>query len=162
MIVLGDEKMKLVEYNDTYKSQLKSYKVGDETYTGLPQDAVIISQKNKNYHSILLINDLNEISTFFVLDYGEDKFKYTTATKSVLLRSFSTNEAFLRRGYALKTLQLLPNYIRNNYPAVKKIVLGVNEKNLAAQSLYEKAAFVKESQTYIGKKGKQFIFSKEI
>lgn len=116
--------MKLVEYNDTYKRQLKSYKVGDETYTGLPQDAVIISQKNENYHSILLINDLNEISTFFVLDYGEDKFKYTTATKSVLLRSFSTNEAFLRRGHALKALQLLPNYIHLKMEQILYWLLG--------------------------------------
>ncbi|WP_057829167.1 hypothetical protein [Liquorilactobacillus cacaonum] len=104
--------MKLVEYNDKCKSQLKSYKVGDDMYTGLPQNVVIISQKNKNYHSVLLIKDLHEISTFFMLNYDEDKFKYMTATKSVLLRSFSTKEAFFKKRVCIKS----STFITKLYP----------------------------------------------
>lgn len=86
--------MKLIAYNNEFKEQLKTYQIKDLNFTGLPQNAIKISQKNKDYHLILLVNESNEICTFFVLDYGDDKFKHTKSMKSLLLRSFSTNERF--------------------------------------------------------------------
>lgn len=154
--------MKLIAYNNEFKEQLKTYQIKDLTFTGLPQNAIKISQKNKDYHPILLVNESNEIYTFFVLDYGDDKFKYTKSMKSLLLRSFSTNERFLRKGYAFFALNLLSKYVQINYPDIQEIVLGVNKKNLAAQKLYKKAGFEKKAKTYIGKKGIQLIFSKSV
>lgn len=154
--------MKLAAYNNKFKNQIKTYQVKDVVFTGLPQNAIEISQKNKDYHPILLVNESNEIYTFFVLDYGDDKFKYTSNINSLLLRSFSTNERFLRKGYAFSALSLLSKYVQTNYPDVQEIVLGVNKRNLAAQNLYKKAGFEEKAKTYIGKKGIQLIFSKSI
>lgn len=154
--------MKLIAYNDKFKEQIETYQVKNLVFTGLPQNAIKISQENINYHPVLLVNELNEICTFFILDYGDDKFKYTNNINSLLLRSFSTNERFLRKGYALTALSSLPRYVQTNYPDIQEITLGVNKRNVAAQKLYEKAGFKKESRTYIGKKGPQLIFSKAI
>lgn len=130
--------------------------------TGQPENAIRLSQKNKDYHPILLVNQSNEIYTFFVLDYGDDKFKYTSNPNSLLLRSFSTNERFLRKEYAFSALSLLSKYVQTNYPNIQEIVLGVNKKNLVAQNLYKKAGFEEKTKTYIGKRGIQLIFSKSI
>lgn len=154
--------MKLIAYNNKFREQIKTYQVKDLVFTGLPQNAIKISQENINYHPVLLVNELNEICTFFILDYGDDKFKYTNNINSLLLRSFSTNERFLRKGYALAALRSLPRYIQTNYPGIQEITLGVNKRNVAAQKLYEKTGFKKEPKTYTGKKGPQLIFSKAI
>lgn len=52
---------------------------------------------------------------------------------------------------------LLPDFVRNQFPDIKEIVLGVNQKNLPAQALYEKAGFVANGRILQGPKGPQNI-----
>ncbi|MFT8705223.1 GNAT family N-acetyltransferase [Bifidobacterium aquikefiricola] len=153
--------MKIIEYDQRFNKQIRDYKLRDATFTGLPENAVTISRTNSDYHPCLALTGEDVVPTFFVLDYGKDKFRYTDNPQSMLLRSFSTDDRYMRKGYALKALNLLPAYVRNGFPNVVEIVLGVNRKNAPAQKLYEKAGFKKQTNTYIGKRGEQFIY-KEI
>ena len=80
-----------------------------------------------------------------------------------MLRAFSIDDRFRRQGYASTALDKLSNfvhqYISNN---LSRIVLAVNEENIAAQKTYEKSGFKKTLQTSEGKLGLLFIMEKEI
>ncbi|KRL01137.1 GNAT family N-acetyltransferase [Liquorilactobacillus capillatus] len=151
--------MKLIEYNTSFATQIAEYKVSSTAFTGLPQTAIKISANNKDYHSLLLVNEQGEIPTFLVLDAGETKYNYTNNKNSLLLRNFSTDQRFLRRNYAKTALTMLPSYVKANFPNIHSIILGVNSRNIPAQKLYEKSGFRKKKKVYQGKKGPQLIYS---
>lgn len=157
----GGLKMQLLEYNPAYSKFIKDYYLEDLTYTGTPMEAVEKSEKNKEYHSILCI-EAGNLVTFFVLDYGEDKYKYTDEKNIFLLRSFSTDSRFKRKGYAKRSLQLLRKFVKKEYPFISKIVLGVNEKNEPAINLYKNAGFYDTSKKYKGAKGFQKILALDV
>lgn len=98
--------MKLIEYIEKEKNNIQNYSLTEEmkVYTGTPQESVLISKVQPEYHSILSYSD-NHLVTFFVLDGGEDKYLYTEKAQAMLLRSFSTDSRYLRQGHATKTLK---------------------------------------------------------
>ncbi|MFT8531864.1 GNAT family N-acetyltransferase [Bifidobacterium aquikefiri] len=154
--------MRLIECSPEFEERIADYSLQDTTYTGAPKDAITVSKKNGKYHSILCVTEGNEIPTFFVLDSGDDKFRYTADSRSLLLRSFSTDDRFVRKGYALEALRLLPAYISARFPETDQVVLGVNERNSAAQQLYEKAQFIRQNRVYQGRLGRQLIYCRYI
>ncbi|MEG0256589.1 N-acetyltransferase, partial [Vagococcus sp.] len=123
--------MKLIEYSDSYKTNINNYFLTEEMtyYTGIPKDCIAISEEMPSFHSILAFSDNNELVTFFVLDEGEDKTLYTDNLNSMLLRSFSTDSHHIKKGYAKEALGLLADFVRVNFPHINEIVLAVNEKN---------------------------------
>lgn len=153
--------MKLVEYQPAFYPLIKNYYIEDDTYTGSPLDAVNISTKAPEYHSILCIED-DVLVTFFVLDAGEDKYKYTTFKNSLLLRRFSTDSRHIRKGYAKKSLNQLRNFIHHHYPEYESVVLGVNERNTPAIRLYENSGFEDTGRRFKGAKGYQKILVMKI
>lgn len=162
MTVWRKSALRIVEYGQQFEKQIRDYKLQDVTFTGLPQDAITRSKTDLTYHPLLAITSEGAVPTFFVLDYGEDKFRYTDSPRSLLLRSFSTDDRYARKGYALEALILLPTYVSSKFPSVLEVVLGVNRKNIPAQQLYEKAGFNKQSHIYVGRRGEQLIYKKTI
>ena len=67
--------MKIVEYSQRFERQINDYQLQDVTFTGLPRKAVAIAKTNMEYHPSLAVTSDNEVPTFFVLDYGTDKFR---------------------------------------------------------------------------------------
>ncbi|MCH4161123.1 MAG: GNAT family N-acetyltransferase [Bifidobacterium sp.] len=152
----------LTAYNSAFKESLEHFQLADLSFTGSPAHAIHVSLSAKGYHPILLVTSDREIPTFLVLDYGDDKYRYTDRSDSLLIRSFSTDDRFHRRGFALHAMTLLPDYVRGNFSDIHELVLGVNERNKPAQQLYERSGFTKISRTYQGAKGKQFIYRKTV
>lgn len=152
--------MTIIEYSQRFNKQIRDYELQDATFTGLPENAVRMSKTNMDYHPCLAVISEDVVPTFFVLAYGKDKFRYTDNPQSMLLRSFPTDDRYVRKGYALRALTLLPEYVRNKFPNVTEIVPGVNRRNAHAQKLYEKAEFKKQANTYVGRRGEQFIYRK--
>lgn len=146
--------MELVCYHPTFKNHITNYRLDDSTYTGVPKE--VIDQEIETFSPILGF-DKNKLVTFFVLDEGEDKFNYTSDSASLLLRAFSTDSNELRKGYGLKSLLLLQEFTNEHFPSINKIVLAVNEKNDAANSLYLKAGFKDTTRRFLGPKGPQKI-----
>jgi len=155
--------MQLVEYDKKYKKDVESYFLTDEMkyYTGTPQDNILISEKNPKYHSILVYS-INNLVTFFVLDESSGKLTYPNESNSMLLRSFSTDSRYIRRGHAKEALSLLPDFVRVNYPEIRKIVLAVNINNESAQFLYKQAGFVDKGVREKGVKGELIILTYDI
>lgn len=150
--------LKLKGYQPAYHGDVMDYVQTKEllTFTGKPQDAIAISATTPTHHSIVVYEE-NRLVCFFVLDEGVSKQQYTSETAAFVLRSFSTDARYLRLGYAKKALLLLPDFVRDQFPEIKTIVLGVNQKNLPAQALYEKVGFVANGRVIVGPKGPQTV-----
>jgi len=150
--------LKLKGYRSTYHEDVRHYVQTEELlrYTGTPQDNIAISATTPTHHSIL-VYEKNQLVCFFALDEGALKTQYTSEPSAFVLRSFSTDARYLRRGYGKKALMLLPDFVRNQFPDIKEIVLGVNQNNLPAQALYEKVGFVANGRILQGPKGPQNI-----
>ncbi|OFI46208.1 hypothetical protein BG262_04120 [Floricoccus penangensis] len=154
--------MKLKLYDDSDFFKVSDYFLKDAYYTAHPIDTIKISVDNRKYHPVLSLDSDDNLVCFFVLDEGSDKFKYTEENDSLLLRAFSTDSKYLRKGYATKTIESLAEFVKKEFPEVKQVVLGVNEKNLSAISLYLKTEFKDSGVKYLGKKGYQKVLLKDV
>src|SRR5699024_2005771 len=101
----------------------------------------------------ILAMDDGQLVTFFSLDLGEDAFRLSQNKYAILVRSFSTDARYQGRGYAKRALQLLPAFLKDNFPYVDKVVLAVNCKNVAAQGLYTGCGFIDTLRRCKGRTG---------
>ena len=103
-----------------------------------------------------------EITTFFVLHENEGVKEYSNNPRAILLRSFSTDERHLGKGYAKEALLALPAFITMHFPSIDEVVLAVNLHNEIAQKLYFTVGFVDEGKRMQGRKGELKILSMRI
>ncbi|MGX7011315.1 GNAT family N-acetyltransferase [Lactococcus cremoris] len=156
---------KLDIYSDKkYELAVKNYLLSDTSHTGSAQSMVERCKMDSEKFQIVILNDENKLVGCFILDIGLGPRQYGFLDGDVaLLRAFSIDDRFRRQGYASTALDKLSNfvhqYISNN---LSRIVLAVNEENIAAQKTYEKSGFKKTLQTSEGKLGLLFIMEKEI
>lgn len=150
--------MKLELYQSDLDHLLEDYYLPEAQafYSAMPRMAVEMSENNSDRHPMMGIVD-NRLVTFFILDEGEDVKIFSDDDRDILLRSFSTNYQDQGNGYARKALELTPDYVRENLPHIKGIVLGVNVNNIPAQKLYEKCGFIDEGNRVMGPKGEMKV-----
>ena len=160
-VLFGEEsKMQLYFYEDRFKNVIKQYELTEDQlrYTGEPKDCIELSSEDSERYSILAIEE-DTLVTFFVLHKNEGVKPYSNNHHSILLRAFSTDFRYQGKGYAKKSLMLLPEFIKENLSGINEIVLAVNLKNEVAQGLYKKCGFVDEGVRRMGKKGELIIMS---
>lgn len=150
--------MELVKYNSKYDSLINDYYLPEEQlyYSAMPAEAVELSKNNNDRHTLLGMDD-GELVTFFILHENEAVQPYSDQPTDILLRSFSTNYKHQGKGYAEKTLELLPGFMKQYLPHIDAIVLGVNVKNTAGQNLYKKCGYVDEGNRVMGSKGEMIV-----
>ena len=155
--------MQLKIYDETYQEMLNQYELTQEQlmFTGNPIECVQLSQEDTDRASILVIVE-NRIVTFFVLHINDGVTPYSNNKKAILLRAFSTDVREQRKGFAKKTLTLLPNYVRQHYQEINEIVLSVNIQNEAAQVLYKSCGYVDKGERRMGRNGELIIMSYEL
>lgn len=148
--------IELVAYEEKYRTILEEYPLSEVhlTFTAHPLELLERSANTSTYTPIVILED-GKVAGFFVLDKGDDKFHYTDQQDSILLRGYSIHPAYQGRGIAKTSMALIPSYIKEYFPQVNQVVLGVNEDNKAAQSLYIKAGFLDEGKRFIGRSGVQ-------
>ncbi|WP_323842672.1 GNAT family N-acetyltransferase [Moraxella sp. Pampa] len=150
-------------YQSQYQSALR-YHLDDEQskFTTLPSKWLNddLADKDLVYKIVILLGNLP--IGFFVLDGGKDKCAYTNNQCALLLRSMSINPSFQGQGLAKSALLLLSKFITDNHILCDQIVLGVNHKNIPAQSLYQKVGFIDTGRTLVGIKGVQYIYELNI
>lgn len=148
--------VKLTIYNDSYRKSLENYQLSEEhlSFTGHPLELLERTEINATYTPIIITED-DQVAGFFVLDTGEDKLHYTDIAESILLRGYSIHPDYQGRGIAKTSMQLLHSFVAKHFPDVKRIVLGVNEANKAAQVVYVKSGFIDEGRRFNGRSGIQ-------
>lgn len=150
--------MKLVNYHSQFERDIEAYYLpNDQLYfSSIPSRGIELSKNNKDRYPVIGVED-NEIVTFFILEEHEAVKAFSDNPKAILLRSFSTNYKYQGQGYARQSLKILPEFLRVHFPHIEKIVLGVNVKNTAAQSLYKKCGYVDEGGRVMGRKGEMIV-----
>ncbi|WP_397539319.1 GNAT family N-acetyltransferase [Rummeliibacillus pycnus] len=152
--------MELNIYTDQHNKLIEDYKLAEDQlrFTGTPKECIEQSKNDEERSSILAIEQ-EQLVTFFVLHKNEGVKPYSQNPNAILLRAFSTDARQQGKGYAKKALQLLPQFVKNNFSGINEIVLAVNVANVAAQSLYKKCGFVDEGVRTMGEKGELIIMS---
>lgn len=138
--------MKLIEYKgqNKMKEQIEHYHLPKEQaiFSGLPKDSIMEASKDKSRYPIMLVTGDASLITFFVLHEKAGVRAYSDNEQAILLRSFSTDSRYQGKGYGKLALQLLPDYIKNNFESINEIVLAVNSVNVSAIGLYDKSGFI--------------------
>ena len=99
---------------------------------------------------------------FFVLDYGEDKLDLTKNENSLLLRSLSINPAFQGKGFGKIAMNLVDDFVKENFPTIDELVLAVNFLNKSAYDLYLKVGYIDDGSQREWHNGMQHLLRKKI
>ncbi|KAA8446627.1 GNAT family N-acetyltransferase [Weissella paramesenteroides] len=149
--------MKLIQYSEPYAQQIANYVLKNDYYSRHPQTAIKLAKKSKDSFPVLSFSN-DTLVSFFTLDTGTEKANYTKQENTILLKSFSTDSRYTGKGFASKTLNALPDFMKKTFPKIKSVILGVNQNNLPAINLYKKCGFQDTGRKYLGEKGYQLIF----
>lgn len=151
-------RLKFYEEKDDYL--IERYTITEEQlrYTMSPKASIDLVKQDQNRHAILVLNE-DKLVTFFVLHEKEGVKPYSSNEQAILIRAFSTDFYEQGKGYAKAALQLLPDFVLEHFPNINELVLGVNQPNIAAQSLYKKCGFVDEGRLATGFKGEIKVMS---
>jgi RimJ/RimL family protein N-acetyltransferase len=146
----------LEPYEMKYRAALENYPLSEEhlSFTAHPLELLDRSENTSTYSPIVILQK-GQVAGFFVLDSGKDKFNYTDKLESILLRGYSVHPSYQGNGIAKKSMELLREYTKEEFPQVSQIVLGVNEANKAAQSVYLKSGFIDQGKRFNGRSGVQ-------
>lgn len=150
-------RLKFYEEKDDYL--IERYTITEEQlrYTMSPKASIDLVKQDQNRHAILVLNE-DKLVTFFVLHEKEGVKPYSSNERAILIRAFSTDFYEQGKGYAKAALQLLPDFVLEHF-LINELVLGVNQPNIAAQSLYKKCGFVDEGRLATGFKGEIKVMS---
>lgn len=146
-------------YQSSNQQAVEVYYLREEAkpFTRSPQEALAYGLSHEAYRPFLCFEG-EMLVAWFVLDGGEDRLIYTEESNSLLLRSFSVDGRYEGQGYAKIVLAQLPDLVRQHFPSVKEVVLGVNALNQPAINLYSRYGFEDTGGIYQGPKGAQQIF----
>ncbi|MED4888332.1 GNAT family N-acetyltransferase [Lysinibacillus sp. FSL R7-0073] len=138
-------------YEDMAHSLVEQYTITEEQlrYTKSPKDSIELAKEDDSRHAVLAL-DGDKLVTFFVLHEKEGVKPYSSNEQALLIRSFSTDYHEQGKGYAKAVLQLLPDFVRQHFPLINELVLGVNIPNVTAQALYIKCGFVDKGKQATG------------
>lgn len=139
--------MQLMFYDDKAQNLVEQYTLTEEQlrYTKSPKESIALAKQDNSRHAILAM-DGNKLVTFFVLHEKEGVTPYSSNEQALLIRSFSTDFYEQGKGYAKTALQLLPDFVREHFPHINELVLGVDVPNVVAQELYRRCGFIDEGR----------------
>jgi GNAT superfamily N-acetyltransferase len=136
-----------------------------EKFAGKDVAEYVRSWRDDDLHFCFLIVSPEGPVGFFALDFAGDRHAAYVSDRDgfAVLRCFFIDERHQGKKFAGKALQHLPEYVRREFPALKKIYLTVNEKNPVAQNLYLRAGYTTLPQRYLGGgAGPQLVMVREL
>ncbi|MFC0238327.1 GNAT family N-acetyltransferase [Fictibacillus phosphorivorans] len=126
-------------------------------FTSMP-DEVLKTFQSDIFNQPFVIYFDQQLVGWFALYTDQSGNIYTNNKQAILLKSFSIDVRFQKRGFGLDSLKLLPNIVKQQYKGKNEIILTVHETNDAAISLYRKAGFIHKGENYNGEYGIEMIF----
>jgi RimJ/RimL family protein N-acetyltransferase len=157
MVVIN--KLEIRPYSENDYSAITKYCLPEEQaiYTSLPID-VIETFKKDNYNQPFVIFFADYLIGCFALNVNRAGNPYTSNENAIVLKSFSIDSHYQNRGYALKTLRLLPEISKLKFPDKDEMILTVHHTNIPARNLYIKAGFMDQGLRFEGEHGEELIF----
>ncbi|MET3729450.1 RimJ/RimL family protein N-acetyltransferase [Fictibacillus halophilus] len=126
-------------------------------YTSMPVEVLKTFQCDIFNQPFVVYADQQLVGWFALYTDGSGNI-YTNNKQAILLKSFSIDARFQKMGFALDSLKLLPNIVKQQYKDKNEIILTVHDTNNAAISLYRKAGFIHKGENYDGEYGIELIF----
>lgn len=150
--------IRLTPFTENFREALEKFELPEEQrqFTSLPVEKMNSPLVEESALHIVILNAEEPVG-YFTLEEGKKLAKYSSNTKAKLLTSFSIDQQYQGKGYAKTALHQLPDLIKTTFPHVDELVLGVNQRNEAAASLYRKVGFVDNGEVFVGPKGPQNI-----
>lgn len=150
--------MELQPFNKSYQDLINGYQLDESQlqFTGHPRECVKLLSTTRT--PVLAMVE-GKLVTYFDLHQHDGVAPYSDNDHAILVRAFSTEVHEQGKGYAKKALQLLPVYVKSNFPHINEIVLAVNIANTAAQKLYKKCGFTDYGVRRQGSKGELIVMS---
>lgn len=155
---LKNDVIRLVEYEPSHAPLLLNYFLSPDQlqFTSLPLEKLSSPLVSHTAKHIVILNVDTPVG-YFALEDGEKLQKYSGNPTARLLTSFSIDSKYQGKGFAKTSLLILSMFIKNVFPEVSEIVLGVNQKNIRAYNLYIKSGFIDKGEILVGAKGPQNI-----
>lgn len=126
-------------------------------YTSMPLE-VLNTFQNDIFNKPFVICYGNQLVGCFALYTDSSGNIYTNNKHAILLKSFSIDVRYQKKGYALEALRVLPKIVKQQYDDKNEIILTVHETNGGAISLYKKAGFKYKGENFNGEYGIEMIF----
>lgn len=157
--------VKLDKYHRTNFDALNAYKLSKSQSDFTASIHYCVNERKDEedpLKTIVTVLYNNRPVGFFVLDRGKDKLVLTDNSASILIRSFSINPSYQRKGIGTKAMVLVPQFLKKHIPDINEIVLSVNVKNKNAYQVYINAGYIDNNKTIVGKMGGQHVLSRRI
>ncbi|MGY0693397.1 GNAT family N-acetyltransferase [Virgibacillus sp. FSP13] len=150
-------------YKQKYEADLAHYSLLTDqlNYTAHPLDAIEKCSSDVGRYPVVIRHHHIPVGFFVLHDWGGAR-KYSNNEKAILLRAYSIDSRYQRKGIATQSIRILPSFIKNYFPGKDEIVLAVNHNNIHAQRVYKKSGFRDNGGRVVGRKGEQFVFGKMI
>lgn len=149
---------RLALYSTEWDSRIRNFTLDEaqKSFVVLPSAVIDLSIQDINRYPVVILFE-DEPVGFFVLHQSEEIQTFTDSVNAILLRAFSIDRKHQGKGIAGLAMNSLPKFVLNHFPHVNEIVLAVNENNLLAKRLYEKAGFLYKGNSKVGRSGIELI-----
>jgi RimJ/RimL family protein N-acetyltransferase len=142
---------------DLNRKAVEEYQLTDTQFTGMPVEVIEECSDDPNRYPMMIMDD-NRLVGFFCLHKEEGPAMYGLMNDKILLRGYSIDSRYRKKGYAKRSFQLLVPLVMEHFPDITGIVLGVNHANIPAQKTYQSAGFYDTGLRREGRKGELFIY----
>ncbi|MFM2486155.1 GNAT family N-acetyltransferase [Celerinatantimonas yamalensis] len=124
--------------------------------------ATVVSTLEQHEHPHLIVAHGNVVG-FFLLDLSYSETYNFSTSKAMGVRALLVDQRFQGQGFASQAINLLPCYVKSNYPGFEQLQLTVNCRNKAAYECYRKCGFEASGKLYLGGPvGPQYIMQRKI
>lgn len=151
--------VRLALYEEKFRERLLAFQLPSEQagFTGLPEETLADALQDEAKMPVVIVAGEKPVG-FFILHTGAGIASfYISWSEAVLLRAFLIDHSSQGQGIAKAAMELLPGFVRIHFPELSEIVLAVNERNIAAGSLYLRTGFQDHGLRRNGAKGVQMV-----
>jgi RimJ/RimL family protein N-acetyltransferase len=149
--------VKLTFFEEKYREELFRFELPEEQaqFTSLPQDT-LDEALAENQHPVVIVSDDRPVG-FFVLKMGDSMQQLVGNERAMLIRTLSVHKTYQGKGYTKTGMCILPSFVQQHFPDVDELMLAVNKRNTAAETLYKRVGFVDRGIRREGPVGMQKI-----
>ena len=126
------ETVKLERYKPEFLKVLTEFELPTEKaqYTALP--TVMLEKLTDNQYPIVILSN-NEPVGFFLLQSTDSVKEFTDNPRALLLTALSIDNSKQGKGFAKEAMNLIKQFVNQEFPEYNEIILAVNHKNIPAQ-----------------------------
>lgn len=121
----------------------------EQQFAAPASESLPLGDHDPDWMSVAILVDDVPVG-MFALDRGGYFREFDDDPSSVLLRAFYVAPEHQGHGYGTEAVQATRAFVQQAMPDIRRVVLTVNHRNLAAIATYLNAGFVDTGEDYLG------------